>query len=217
MRTAHAAILAGSMVTLFALTGCTAAGTSESGGPEQAESPSPSIAPIDPGPVELSVEEAGERYLNLVCPVNQGIEALNAAFTAGEEEFLNGGAPDPAPAKAAAAGRIETTRIGLEHLDDEYFTWPDGVADQIAHIRSSYISELATLNAISNAASFEDAYYASWAAATPEQQGAGQEIRYQLGLEVDTVASCAGREDGLSVLSAEREEREALLAAQREG
>ncbi|EPR76645.1 hypothetical protein ADILRU_1130 [Leifsonia rubra CMS 76R] len=49
----------------------------------------------DPSPVELTIEEAADRYLGLVCQNNFAGAQLTAAFDAGEQEFLNGGAPDP--------------------------------------------------------------------------------------------------------------------------
>lgn len=194
----------------IALAGCTATSTET---PQASESsPSPTVPAIDPGPVTLSVEEAGERYLDIVCPTNAGIAELTAAFDAGEQEFLDGGAPDPAAVKQSATNRVNSTRSAIEHLDDSYFTWPDAVAAQLPHVRSSFMSEVGTLSAMSNAATFEEAYYATWAPRTAEQDTAAQEIRYQLGLPADTVASCSGHEDGHEQLAAERSEREALLA-----
>lgn len=202
-------LITGALLLTAALAGCTAPASAPAAVEKTASAPP--TPTVDPGPVKLTNEEAAERYLNLVCPNNIAIDALEAAFDAGEEEFLKGGAPDPTAVKAAAATRVALNRQSLEILDDDYYIWPDGVSEQLPDIRSSYLTELSVLDGIANAASFEDGYYATWPAATPEQQGAGQEVRYQLGLEADTVATCAGREGGLDKLKAELDERTVAL------
>ena len=47
-------------------------------------SPSPSVPALDPGPVVLTVEEAGNRYLDLVCERNLAANTVYQAFVAGE-------------------------------------------------------------------------------------------------------------------------------------
>ncbi|MGY4856844.1 hypothetical protein [Cryobacterium sp. AP23] len=171
------------------------------------------VAAIDAGPVELTSDEAGTRYLNIICPQNFGVQALTDAFSAGEDEFRAGGDPDPAAVKASAADRIVTARLVVDFLDAEYFLWPEEVRDQIPLVRDSSVAELSTLDGIVNAVSYEDAYYATW----PDFTAAGtaaQEIRYQLGLDADTTASCTGYEGGHDTLTAETTAREALLAEQ---
>jgi len=97
-------------------------------------------------------------------------------------------------------------------LDDSYFTWPAGVAEQIEHIRSTSVAYLSTKDSFVNAARFSDAYYATFPEQTPEQSSAPQEIRIQLELGTDTTASCVGYETRLDALHAEMVERNAYLA-----
>lgn len=182
--------------------------------PPIAASPTPS-APVDADIVsppaafvQLDTAHAADRYLDLVCPNNLATRALADAFDAGEEEMLSGGDPDASAVRAAAARRLDLNRRTLTLLDDPFFRWPADVNDQVAQVRSSYLAELPTLDAMSNAASFSDAFYTTFAEASPEQRSAGQEIRYTLGIDADTVASCVGHETGIERLTAEHDERQ---------
>jgi len=114
--------------------------------------------------------------------------------------------------KVVAAKRVDLNRKAVGVLDDTYYIWPTPVAAQLPHIRSSYMAELATLDTIVQASSYNDAHYATWPAATPEQHAAGQEIRYQLGLDSDATASCLGHETGLDSLVAAQAERTTALS-----
>ncbi|EPR76644.1 hypothetical protein ADILRU_1129 [Leifsonia rubra CMS 76R] len=111
-----------------------------------------------------------------------------------------------------AAKLIDLNRKSVTLLDDDYYRWPEKVAIQLTNIRATYMAQLATLDTMANATSFENASYTNWPAATPEQAEAGQEIRYQLGLDSDTTTSCTGHEIGLDTLTAELTEREAALS-----
>ena len=189
-------------LALVTLSGCAAA----------ADLPEPSPTPtIDPGPVELSIDAAGERYLQIICPNNAAGEALNQAFLAGEDEFMNGGAPDPAAVKAAGVAALDVGRATAEFLDDEYYIWPEDVAEHIATIRTITITDLSYLSEVANATTFEQAYYATYV-----NDGSGatasQTIRFELGLDPDTTASCIGYESGHEELRQEQTEREAELA-----
>ena len=194
---------------LLALSGCSATTAGEAPVKETSAVPK-----VDPGPVELTAEEAGERYLSIVCPNNIANEAIIAAYAVGEADYFSGGSPDPAAVKAAAATLAELNRAAVEHFDDEYFIWPAEVADQIPHIRTTYMGQLTMNQAVANAETYESAYTSPLPDLTPEAETAGQEIRYQLDLPSDTKASCVGHENGLTELTDERTEREAALAKQ---
>jgi hypothetical protein len=190
------------LLAIFTLTGCAALT------PTATPTPSPTI---DIGPVELTESEAAERYLDLVCATNQANEALDAAIIAGEPEWLNGGAPDPSAIKAAATESMRLARLAVELIDDEYYIWPGDVGTYLQHIRETFIQDLSLLSAVANVTRFEDAYFMPWPERTSEQASAGQEIRYQLGLDADTTASCVGYETGLEDLHQEMIERAEYL------
>ncbi|MEV8337036.1 hypothetical protein [Leucobacter sp. NPDC077196] len=201
-------------VLLLALTGCTA----EPQEPVQntAEAPAEAVPSIDPGPIELTKGEAAERYLQLVCQGNVNIGNFRAAVQAGEDEFLAGGAPSADALKAAGAESVRLKRMQIEIIDDPYFRWPDPVSEQLIHIRSSSMAEVAADQSVMNAATFEEAYYVNYPVPTAEQETAAQEIRYQLGLDADTTGSCVGYEAALDEIHAEMLERNEQLAAQKE-
>ena len=202
-------LVVGAVMTA-SLAGCSSAPTGVTDEPKASAS---AVQAIDIGPIDLTAEEAGTRYLNVICPNNFAIQALNEAFSASEEDFLAGGAPDPATVKAAATTRIASDRLVVEFFDDEYYLWPEQVRDQIPLVRDVNLAELSTLSGIVNAATYEEAYYATWPDYTASSTAA-QEIRYQLALDADTTASCTGYESGHDVLTAEKTDREALLAKQ---
>lgn len=192
-------------IAATALTGCSAESTAPKAPGrtmEASSTPTPVPTPT-PTEVVLSHEEAGMLYLDLICDVNaSGIE-VNEAFAAKEDEFLAGGTPDPVDVKASAAKRMDLSRKLLELLDDTYYVWPTEVRESLTHVRSNFMGELNGLNAMANASTYEQAYYAEPYQATPEEKSAGQEIRYELGLSADTVASC---QDHLGKLTARYEE-----------
>lgn len=173
----------------------------------------PTVPAIDPGPITLSEEEAADRYLGIVCQSNVSNTALTAAFQAGEDEFFNGGAPDPAAVKAAAQVAMDDTRVQVELIDDTYYVWPEGIGELLPVLRDSRIAGLGTLSTMVNAVTYEEAYYAVWPDPTAATTAA-QEIRYQLGLDADTTASCVGHETAAADLLAEKTEREEALAKQ---
>jgi hypothetical protein len=211
MKRTATTMTATAVLVLFALTGCTTPPSDGSAAEKRVVEETPAI---DPGPIELTVEEAGDRYLDIVCANNFAIENLNAAFVAGEPDHLNGGAPDPTAVKEAAAETARLARLAIEVLDDDYYMWPEEIADQIPHIRTGYLAQLTTDEQIALSKTYDEAYYTPQTETTVEQKTAGQEIRLQLKLPSDTMASCEGHEDGLRVLTEEKTERDEGLAKQ---
>jgi len=202
------------IAALVLLSGCSA-GVENVAAPTTSPSATPTPSPtptIDPGPVLMTEEEAAEYYLRLICQSNTAGQALNDAIIAGEEEWLNGGEPDPAAVKSAASTLLGLKRLAIEVMDDDYFTWPGEVGTHVGYIRESFIQESAVISAVANVSRYEDAYYSQFPEQTPEQAGAGQEIRYQLGIDADTTTSCVGYEAELEALHAEMIERNEYLA-----
>ncbi|WES66033.1 hypothetical protein P0L94_08140 [Microbacter sp. GSS18] len=202
-----------STCAVLALTGCTASATSEAVPtlvtPSSAPKPTPTI-PV--GPVELTDDEAADLYLAIVCQRNIAMEALSDAVFAKEDEFLNGGTPAMTEIQAAAAEGLRIARASVELADDDYYTWPSDVAEHLKVVRDANLAASSNLSEIANADRFEDAYYSTW----PNQDtaaAAAQEIRYQLGLDADTTASCEGHETATDDAHKEMTERREYLAS----
>lgn len=211
MRLAVAASAAAAVILL--LSSCSAASPPDTA-VEAVESPSATPSPtptIDPGPVELTKKDAAERYLGIVCQRNSLVYQLNDAFDAQEDAFLSGGAGDVSEVKKIAAESMRVNRLAIEIIDDTYYTWPEGVAEHLKTIRQSYIALASYYDALTNAGSFEEAYYST----APESGGAAaaQEIRYQLGLPADTTSSCKGKETMSDVLHQEMTKRNEYLTS----
>jgi hypothetical protein len=91
---------------------------------------------------------------------------------ASEQLFFDAGEPDLTAMKATATESSRPKRLAAVVLDDPYFNWPEAVARQIVHIRSNNVGDPSPLNTVANATRFEDSYYASYPALTPEQTSA---------------------------------------------
>ncbi|MFC7943330.1 hypothetical protein ACFUPZ_08715 [Microbacterium oxydans] len=202
-----------SVIALVILTGCAASPDADSGATTPSSSPTPQPTPtIDPGPVALSVEDAGIRYLGIVCQRNGANEALNQAFAAGEETYLNGGDADPTAVKAAAAESLRVNSVQIALFDDGYYTWPGGVDVHIRAVRDASMKATSMYDSIANASSYAAAYNVA-VVDDPAAAQAAQEIRYQLQLSPDTTASCVGYETAADALHTEMTERNEYLAS----
>lgn len=204
----------GVALSLMLLTGCSASsgtdadGTAATSTPTATPSPTPTI-PV--GPVTLTDEQAGARYLTAVCQRNLAGITLTSALQAGEDEFINGGAPDVSAVKAAAGAQMEANRAQVSVLDDAYYGWPASVAPHLKSVRDAAVAELSPLSEIVNAPSYEVAYYMSWPDTT-EARASSQEIRIQLDLDADTTKSCAGYEAAATEAVAAINARDEYLA-----
>lgn len=190
------------LVAGLLLAGCSATTAQSVPTTNPSTSPTPTV---DPGPVQLTKEDAAIRYLQIVCPGNIATQAWADAITPLEDEWVNGGSPDLTALAPATQRRIDTSRNAIELFDDTYFAWPEEVADLMPAVRDSYMGDLGPLSQVLTATRMEDLNAVAW----PAQESPAQEIRYQLGLDVDTAGTCVGHENGHELLLAEKTEREA--------
>lgn len=163
--------------------------------------PRPTAAP-DAGPTELTIEEAADRYLDIVCMPNVRGAALEDAIRDGYQEYADGGAPDPAPVTEAATAYADAVALAIEVLDHDGVVWPDRAAKWLPHISSGYDKQLTGAQEVAAAATYEEAYSVEWPSRTPEEEEAGAAIREALEIREDAVASCDGRETALEELHA---------------
>lgn len=119
MRTSATFVAVAAVATL--LVGCTANQSDESPDANDGPSASPETpAPTPtPTPTVLSDDEAGERYLDIVCATNASGGEFNEAYLVAEEVYQTGVEPDLSDVKEIAATRMEQIRMTAELLDDE--------------------------------------------------------------------------------------------------
>ena len=215
MRLVKAAVL--SVIAIAFLAGCTATPDADASGADTTTTSEPSPTPtIDPGPVALTKEEAGERYLGIVCQRNGAVVPYSAAFAAADEVYIGGGDPDITALKAADAELLRVTTVQVTLFDDPYYTWPEGMAKHLKKIRDTDLGLLGVFDGVTNATTYVAANDASMAT-VPDSALSVQEVRYQLGLSADTTASCKGYETTADALHAEMLERDEYLASFTEG
>lgn len=162
---------------------------------------SPDVSATSPGPIALTDDEAGVRYLSVVCQPNAALASLLEVLRAGDDA-------DIAAINAAGAEALRTARLAIEVLDDTRYVWPAGVAEHVPHIRAAYVLWLSSYDMIANAPTVDEAYSVEFAELTQEQRSAGQEIRLRLGLAADTATSCVGYETKLDSLHDELIQRD---------
>lgn len=126
----------------------------------------------------MSTEEAGERYLEIICPANAASEVLSAAYDAQDLEAI----------KAAAAVRIDAIRLAANQFTADDAGWPTEVSpDDIEAISDYFMASVSGLEAVKDATALSETLVR--APDATEFQTATQTIRLTLGLPSDT--TCA--------------------------
>jgi hypothetical protein len=95
----------------------------------------------------MSNEQAGEYYLDTVCPTNVLANAFNEVWTDRDAAFDD--------IVAAAAANADGNRVAIARLADKTVLWPESVASDIPPILDGYVSETETLDEIEKAASLD--------------------------------------------------------------
>jgi hypothetical protein len=135
----------------------------------------------------MTVEEAGDYYLDAVCPVN----ALIDPYDAEEEAVWNRGGGDLTQLKALATEIKDTMQASAAMLSNPEVLWPSGLAEDASLIADNYYGGMSYYNQVLAAEDFSDLQ----AAIYPEDASAsaGPKIRSVLGLSTDPIASCQER------------------------
>ena len=200
-----------SAVSALLLTGCAESTEQPAQTPAPVVSAEATPAPtptVDPGPVTLTIEEARNRYLQIVCPPNFMAGELTAVQSPLDEQWFAGQNPDVTVLHDVVLRQIDARRAAIKLFDDDYFVWPGESGVIAERIRASYVGSLAGLDQMSRATKYSELTEIQW----PDPDAtAGQEMRLELDLPVDTAGSCTGFEDGHEVLLAEQAEREVAL------
>lgn len=157
-----------SVVVLAACTGGVADGTSPSAtsplAPQSSapttSAPSPTATPTPrptpTGPVELTIEEAGERYLTYICASNASIDVYSRArdkfdlYTSSDEE------PHP-KTKRAAQKAADALTAAAQGLSDAGYLWPEAVRNKVALLATDAFESAAVYLSIAEAETWSDA------------------------------------------------------------
>lgn len=153
------------------------------------------------GPQEMSIEDAGERYLNIVCTSNAAGARADAIIEAAIAELDAGGNPDPAPFFAAAAEARDLSQRSAALLGSEDVVWPEVVADDIKLVQRLLIGDVTYWEAQSKAGTLDAAWEMDFPAEDPAIASSAQVVRSGLNLGADLEASCVGFENGHAALT----------------
>lgn len=123
----------------------TSATTSESSAattPAASPSPTPSPTPTATGPVELTVDEAGVRYLETVCPSNEAEDVYREAYEENDAYASVDQAPSKPTRLAAKAAAAADAEAAQELIDPE-IVWPQPVRSDIKDV-ATQLYEIST-------------------------------------------------------------------------
>jgi hypothetical protein len=149
-----------------------------------AESSTPTATPT---PEMMTVEAAGENYLDAVCAVN----VLIPGYQAEEDRVWNAG--DLTTLKGLAGEMRDTLQTSAGALSDTEVLWPSDLAESAAAIGDQFYAQLGYFQQVTTV-DYQSALQAIiFPESTPEADAAGPKIRSVLGLSTDPQASCADR------------------------
>jgi hypothetical protein len=122
---------------------------------------------------ELSLEDAADRYLEIVQPYNEALEAFEAAFNSGDQDLatLTGMAGDTAAALETEIGQLQET------------AWPEEVQSHVDDLVAASEQALPLWQEAAAAESVEALLDSVQAAAEHDGNDAGDAIREALGLQ----------------------------------
>lgn len=155
-----------SAVVLAACTGGAADGwTPSSTSPATPQSSAPSSTspsatatptPTPTGPAELTIQEAGERFLEYICTSNASIDAYSAARN--KADPLESSDVEPHPkAKKAAQKAADAHTAAAQGLSDSGYLWPEAVRSKIALLATYLFETAAVYLSIAEAETWGDA------------------------------------------------------------
>lgn len=123
--------------------------------PTPSATPTPTPTPTPTGPVELTIEEAGERYLTYVCVSN----AANDKYFDTQDKYdayaSDSDSPHPKTRKAAQRG-AEAYSTTAQALADPEYVWPESVQKDVAAVANYVYEQSAWFSSIAEADTWSD-------------------------------------------------------------
>lgn len=141
-------------------------------------------------PRVLTVDEAGERFLDIVCPSNNAGDAVWAEF----EALWKAGSGDLQNIQELAESAKDVSQSAATAIDDPKYVWPEVVQEDMDHMAESFIVDVSAYDELATTSSYKEAMDWVLPPLTPEQEAAAPNVRTALGLSDDTFASCEGHE-----------------------
>lgn len=145
----------------------------------------------EPDPEELTVTEAGARYLAAICPVNSAWDAVDVEVDRLRVELARGEAGSTDPIGSALTKLERKTVAALELLDDATVAWPVAAQDPIAAVRDTLTTDAEQAATVAELSGRDLVAY-SWDGAGAISSAAA-EARAALGLPEDPAAACDAR------------------------
>ncbi len=170
-KTLRGAALVGVGITTLMLTGCVGS-----------EPP--------PEPEVLTVSQAGNAYLDAVCPVNAAWDQADAELEKLRLRLAQGAAKPDALAAALEEVAAESA-AAAKRLDPSRTTWPGGAQDAVAEVRTTLVADRAQAQKLAALEAEEMAEY-RWKGAD-DTAAAAESARASLDLPSDSDAACAQR------------------------
>lgn len=143
----------------------------------------------EPEPELLTISQAGERYLEAVCPLNDAwdevdveVDRLRIAVNRGED-------PDTVHFVQALTKVSEVNETAAVSLEDETIAWPDGALDAVSGVRESLERDAEQIEVVREMSAVELSTY-SWQGAEESGQSA-YEARVALELPESAETACA--------------------------
>ena len=154
------------IATATLLAGCTGsatdAGSSSAPPPTSASTsatPTPSVTPTPTptptGPVELTIEEAGDRFLTYVCASNASIDVYSRARDKFDAYTSSDAEPHPKTKKAAQKA-ADAHSAAARGLSDAGFLWPESVRNKVTTVATGIFEEAAFYSSVVEAKTWSD-------------------------------------------------------------
>lgn len=137
------------MIRSFAVAvGClgmlTACGGGETASTAQSGSASPSVSASPTGPVVMTVEQAGARYMTLICSSNEAMDR----FYATDYQYAALGAPLSEEARKAARKYAKANAVAARKMADPEYIWPESVAPMVKKVAAGLYEDSASVSAM---------------------------------------------------------------------
>lgn len=138
-----------------ATTSVASASASSSAAPTPSSTPSPTPTPTATGPVELTVDEAGERYLEFVCVSN----AAKDKFSQVQQRLDPNTYSDTSIAakiKKVSQQTADIVAASAQGLSDPSFVWPQAVQEDMQKVGADLYEQSAWYASVADSETWAD-------------------------------------------------------------